>query len=112
MCGRISVGAQGAVEAHGERLGVLTEFQNASTVWPERVRPERSVMVPEIQIGSDSSPSSSRSRIGLDRRLAVQRVGDGLDQEQVDPAVMQGQHLFAIGVVDLVEGDQRARRDR
>ena len=39
-------------------LAWRTEFQNASTVWPDRVRPERSVMVPEIQIGSGSQPSS------------------------------------------------------
>ena len=29
-----------------------TECQNAVGVWPESVRPERSVMVPEIMIGS------------------------------------------------------------
>ncbi len=28
-----------------------TEFQNASTVWPERMRPDASVTVPEIMIG-------------------------------------------------------------
>jgi hypothetical protein len=28
-----------------------TECQNAVGVWPERVRPERSVMVPEIMSG-------------------------------------------------------------
>jgi hypothetical protein len=50
------IGAQGAVEADGEGLGVRTEFQKASAVWPDRVRPERSVMVPEIQIGRASCP--------------------------------------------------------
>lgn len=37
-----------------------TEFQKASVVWPDRVRPEASVMVPEIMIGS-STPSSSNT---------------------------------------------------
>ncbi|MCY1277422.1 hypothetical protein D9M70_261140 [compost metagenome] len=39
-------------------LAWRTEFQKASVVWPDRVRPEASVMVPEIMIGS-STPSSS-----------------------------------------------------
>ncbi|MNP69308.1 hypothetical protein D3C76_1653870 [compost metagenome] len=37
-----------------------TEFQNASVVWPDRVRPEASVMVPEIMIGN-SMPNSSNT---------------------------------------------------
>jgi hypothetical protein len=39
----------------------------------------------------------------LDGGLGVQSVEDGLHQEEVDPALVQGQHLFAIGVVDLIE---------
>ena len=35
-----------------------TEFQNAAGVWPESVRPERSVMVPEIMTGTRSPRSS------------------------------------------------------
>ena len=46
-------------------LAWRTEFQNASTVWPDRVRPERSVIVPEIQMGSFYRPSDSRSIIAL-----------------------------------------------
>ncbi len=38
-----------------------TEFQNASGVWPESVRPDRSVMVPEIITGT-RMPRSSNSR--------------------------------------------------
>ncbi|MNQ91703.1 hypothetical protein D3C85_1070970 [compost metagenome] len=41
-------------------LAWATEFQKASVVWPDRVRPEASVMVPEIMIGS-STPSSSNT---------------------------------------------------
>ena len=43
-----------------------TLFQNASVVWPERVRPLASVMVPEIQTGQRrpcSSKSVSRAKI-------------------------------------------------
>ena len=82
------------------------EFQNASTVWPDRVRPERSVMVPETQMGRGSSPSSSRSRIALIGGLGVQRVEHRLHQEDVHLARMKGEGLLAIGMVDLVEGDR------
>ncbi|MCY1455715.1 hypothetical protein D9M71_728690 [compost metagenome] len=41
-------------------LAWRTEFQNASVVWPDRVRPEASVMVPEIMIGN-SKPTSSNT---------------------------------------------------
>ena len=30
---------------------MATEFQNASLVWPDRVRPELSTMVPETKTG-------------------------------------------------------------
>ncbi|MNT69190.1 hypothetical protein D3C72_2074910 [compost metagenome] len=50
-------------------LAWRTEFQKASAVWPDRVRPERSVMVPEIQMGRAGRPSSSRSLIALMQAL-------------------------------------------
>ena len=50
-------------------LAWRTEFQKASTVCPDRVRPDRSVIVPEIQIGRGSYPSSSRSRIAFTAAL-------------------------------------------
>ena len=54
MCGRISSAPSAQFRPTASGLAWRTEFQNASTVWPDRVRPERSVMVPEIQIGSGS----------------------------------------------------------
>ena len=54
MCGRISSAPRAQFRPMAKGLACLTEFQNASTVWPDRVRPDRSVMVPEIQIGSRS----------------------------------------------------------
>ena len=41
-------------------LAWRTEFQKASVVWPDKVRPEASVMVPEIMIGS-SKPCCSKT---------------------------------------------------
>ena len=37
-----------------------TEFQNASVTWPDRVRPDASVMVPETITGHRRSRSSKR----------------------------------------------------
>jgi hypothetical protein len=64
-----------------------TEAKNASTVWPESVRPEASVMVPEIMMGSRSRSRRWRAH-GVDGRLGVQRVEDGFDEDQVRAASM------------------------
>ncbi len=40
-----------------------TEFQNASTVCPESVRPDASVIVPETMTGSSTPVSSKTSLI-------------------------------------------------
>ena len=82
-------------------LAWRTEFQNASGVWPDSVRPERSVIVPEIITGTSTPRSSKTSRDGEDRRLGVERVEDRLDQQQVGAAVDQPAHLLAIGVAQL-----------
>ena len=42
---------------------------------------------------------------GEERGLGVERVEDGLDQQQVGAAVEQPAHLLAVGVAQLVEGD-------
>jgi hypothetical protein len=80
------LGAERAVEADGMiGLAWRTEFQNASAVWPDSVRPEASVMVPEIITGSAAFVFEEL----LDREdggLGVQRVEDGLDQQQVGAA--------------------------
>ena len=46
-----------------------TEFQNASTVWPERVRPLASTIVPEIMSGTSAPRRSSSSRIAYSAAL-------------------------------------------
>ena len=40
-----------------------TEFQNAGTVWPDRMRPDASVTVPEIMIGKRLPDSSKKVSI-------------------------------------------------
>ena len=42
---------------------------------------------------------------GVDRRLGVERIENGLDQQRVDAAVDQPAHLLRIGDAQLVEGD-------
>ena len=39
-----------------------TEAQKASTVWPESVRPEASVIVPEMMMGRSTPAASSVAR--------------------------------------------------
>ena len=81
-----------------------TEFQKASVVWPDRVRPEASVMVPEIMIGS-STPSLEHALDGEDRRLGVEGVEDGLDQDQVGAAFDQAAGRLDVVLHQFVEGD-------
>jgi hypothetical protein len=83
------VGAQGAVEAHGERLAVLDRVPErlgrlarqgaARAVGDGAADPDRQLLVALVAQVHDR----------LDRGLAVQGVGDGLDQEQVDPALVE-----------------------
>ena len=46
----------------------------------------------------------------LDGRLRVQRVEDGLDQQQVHAALGERGDLFRVGLLHLVEGDGPVRR--
>ncbi len=48
-----------------------TEIQNASGVWPESVRPLRSVIVPESITGSRSPSSSNASSIAAIAAFAL-----------------------------------------
>src|SRR5215203_4222763 len=47
-----------------------TEFQNASVVWPDRVRPLASVMVPEIMIGTLTSVAAKYASMAKSAALA------------------------------------------
>jgi hypothetical protein len=48
-----------------------SEFQKASAVWPESVRPEASVMVPEIITGQRRPRSSNSFSIANTAALAL-----------------------------------------
>ncbi len=54
MWGRIRSAPRAQFRPMAKGLAWRTLFQNASAVWPDRVRPERSVMVPEIHSGRAS----------------------------------------------------------
>ena len=95
-----------------ERPACAIEFQNASTVWPDSVRPLRSVIVTEIITGSATPVLVEAPRRWRTGRLDVQRVEDGLGQQDVDAAVDQAAHLLVVGVAHLVEGDRRGTPGR
>ena len=83
MYGRISVAPSEQLTPAANGSACSTEVQKASTVWPDRLRPLRSTMVTETKSGSSGATSFDRR----DRGLAVERVEDGLDQQEVGAAV-------------------------
>ena len=67
------------------------------------MRPEASVIVPEMISGS-STPDLVEQRLHReDRRLGVQRVEYGLDQEQIDAAHHQRARRLAVGRDQIIE---------
>jgi hypothetical protein len=102
--GRICVGAERAVEAEGERAARGDRVPERLAVWPDSVRPEASVIVPEIITGSVARRGSSNSFVDREQRgLGVERVEDGLDQQQVGRRLRSGLGLLVVGVDQLVE---------
>jgi hypothetical protein len=63
-----------------------TAFQNASGVWPESRRPERSVMVPGDHDRHLDAALRALLGDGVDRGLGIERVEDRLDQQQIGAA--------------------------
>ncbi len=105
MNGRISVAPSEQLTPTTNGSACSTESQNASTVWPERFRPERSIAVKQIQSGS-----SGRDLAGGDeRRFRVQGVEDRLDHEQVDTSLPQSGDLLGIRVPHLLEAHRPVR---
>ncbi len=89
-----------------------TEFQNASVVCPDRVRPRR---VGDRARDHDRQPHAERLEDRLDREdrgLGVERVEDGLDEEQVGAAVEQRRRRLGVGRHQLVERRCSGSRDR
>ena len=56
-CGRISFAPSEQLTPTMSGSACSIAFQNASTVWPESVRPERSTIVTEIHSGSSGATS-------------------------------------------------------
>ncbi len=86
-------------------LAWRTECQKASTVWPDRLRPARSVRVIDTITGSIFAARLARLVGGDEGGLGVQRVEHRLDQDEVDAAVQQPVDLLAIDALHFVEGD-------
>ena len=86
MYGRISRAPSAQLMPTLNGCACATEVQNASTVWPESVRPLRSVIVTEIHQRQRAARTSTR---GDERGFGVERVEDRLDQQEVDAAVDQ-----------------------
>ena len=59
----------------------------------------------EIMTGSSLAVRIEDLADGDQRGLGVERVEDGLDQQQIDAAGDQGAHLLGVGGLHLVEGD-------
>ena len=98
-------GAERAVEADRDRLGV-----------PDRI-PERFRQLARQQAagfvgdgardhhGHVDAALFANLGDGVERRLGVQRVEDGFDQQQIGAAVEQPVDLLAIGFAQIVKGD-------
>ena len=79
------------------------EFQQASTVWPDRVRP---------LVGDRNGDDDRESFFagveevlhGVEAGLEVEGVKDGLGEEQIDAAFDEGLDLLVVGLMQLVVG--------
>ena len=79
------------------------EFQNASTVCPDRVRPEASVIVPETMTGRRRPSASKADSSAKIAGLRVQGVEHRLDEEEIDAARDEGARRLLVGAAKLVE---------
>ena len=105
-------GAERAIEADRQRLGMAHRIPEG------RHGLARQDAARGVGDGARDHQRQAR-RLGMlveilvdreQRRLAVQGVEDGLDQQQVGAAIDQAAHLFVIGGDQLVEGDVARRR--
>ena len=71
MYGRISAAPSAQFRPTANGLAWRTECQNASTVWPLRMRPEASVTVPEIITGTRGCPRARRSNSASIAKIAA-----------------------------------------
>ena len=81
------------------------ENQNASGVCPDRLRPDKSVMVPEIMSGS-SKPNSSKTCLTANpAALALKGVEYGFNQYRIRAAFDQAACLLRAGFHQFIESD-------
>ena len=98
--------AERAVDADDKGLGVL----HGEPECFDRLAGEVAARAVDRGEG-DPERKLGRSRAGRDEScLRVQRVEDGLDQEEVHAAVSQRPDLFLIRLANLVERDRPVRR--
>ena len=97
--------AERAIEPDGDRLGVATDAQKASTVWPERLRPERSVSVIEIISGSSRPSACSASSVAMIAALALSVSNTVSIRMKSTPPSTSASDLLAIDGLHLVEID-------
>ena len=97
--------AQRAIQADGDRAGVAHRIpecrrrlprQQAARAVGDGARDHHRQVDAAFGAGFDD---------GVDRRLGVERVEDGLDQQEIGAAVDQALDLLAIGLAQLVEAD-------
>ena len=84
-------------------LACAIDVQNASTVWPERVRPLQSVIVTEIITGIRRPARSNSSSQAMIAALVLSVSVIVSNQEHVRAAVDEATDLLAIRVAHLVE---------
>ena len=98
--------AERAVEADRERAAYArSEFQKAVGVWPDRVRPERSVIVPEIITGRRRPSFSNMSSMPAKAALAfsVSKIVSMI-RRSAPPSIKRFGRL-GIGSAQFVESD-------
>ena len=83
-----------------------TEAQNASIVWPESVRPERSTIVAEIQSGTSGAVSRAATIAAF--AFSVSKIVSSSSRST--PPSTSAAHLLGVGVLHLVEGVRAERR--
>ena len=89
--------AERAVDADDERRACSTDVQNASTVWPERLRPLWSTAVNESHSGSSGATSSAATIAAL--ALSVSKIVS--IEQQVDAALAQRADLLRVRLAHL-----------
>ena len=80
-----------------------SEYQKAVGVWPESVRPERSVIVPEIITGRLAAELLEHVVDAGISRLGIQRIEDRLDQQNIGAAFDERFGRLGIGGAQFVE---------